>query len=82
MFLFQSPQHLSTDRQKLRFSSTKNVILYEKAQKIRKIMHFWNKNQKNLRILILTSHRDMGLEGGEVADGEGDGYGGGVGGAP
>ena len=45
-------------------------------------MHFWNKNQKNLRILILTSHRDMGLGGGEVADGEGDGYGGGVGGAP
>ena len=34
------------------------------------------------RILILTSHRDMGLEGGEVADGEDDGYGGGVGGAP
>ena len=45
-------------------------------------MHFWNKNQKNLRILILTSHRDMGLGGGEVADGEDDGYGGGVGGAP
>ena len=33
------------------------------------------------RILILTSHRGMGLGRGEVADGEDDGYGAGVGGA-
>lgn len=40
------------------------------------------KIKETLRILILTSHRDMRLGGGEVADGEDDGYGGGVGGAP